>query len=271
MNALKFFLIALSLALLTKANDWNQINWKSAQILGISSRAGLTPVLVQMGTRSKIDHLGIVSIEEDGTYLYEFTNSTGVQKIPISEFWKRSQDRLGEVHYVIGELQNPLTKEEWQTVKSKLDHWVLHLDPNPPKNCLETLIQSLGTIRTLPIKTVNVSPFIELTFKGKIEKIVKKLYPDYSTFPILSSIFDTLIRVDGNISHALLYPTETSFLNDWKLSGDLSKFIRTLLGNLSEIEIKKESDELINFFEAAPKKVKTSCYHFYIFNSAIVK
>jgi hypothetical protein len=273
MTNLRFFFLLIFINIVAYGSDWNNLHWKSGQILGISSRAGLTPVLVQMGTKSRVDHVGIVSVEKDGPWLYEFTNATGIQKVPISEVWIRSADLLGKVHYILGEFVTPLTKEQWELITLRLEKWVLKLDSNPPRNCLETVLMSIQGINSFHVKTTNLSPFISLALNGNIEKIIRKSYPNQIDFPIISSIFENLIRVDSNLPQNLLYSTETSFIQDWKDNGDLSKFVRSIFLHskekllASEIENKNLSLSRQLEIERVSIEGRNSCLLFYSLNS----
>lgn len=200
------------------------IPWRDGQILGISSRSGLTPVVVQLGTLSKIDHLAVVSVEADAPWIYEFTNDTGIQKIKLADAFTRAADKNNQTHFVVGEFSHALSSYEWNSVKERLDSWVSRAEPNPPANCLETVLKAFQGTRALAPRMTTSVPLIESIGALPLLAVLKKTYPSFERVPVLASVFEKLIRVGGNIEGSLTWLSEGSFLSSWSREGDSSKF-----------------------------------------------
>lgn len=211
-----------------QATDWQNVNWKSGQILGISSRSGLTPVLVQVGTLSKVDHLGIVSVDHDGIWLYEFTNATGIQKAKMEDVWLRSKDRKGNISFVLGEFSETLTTREWDVVLQRLERWIRKVETNPPRNCFETVVAAFQHIRHLSIHFIPMKFWIKESLNGTLKKLIERGYPGYQEFPVLASVFSNLRVSAGNLSQEFMWRNEVAFFKEWQHNGDLSKFIRVI-------------------------------------------
>jgi hypothetical protein len=234
MKPLSFFVFLMFFSLISQATDWSQVPWKSGQVIGISSRAGLTPMVVHLGTLSQVDHIGVVSMEQDGPWIYEFTNATGIQKVKVSEFWARSADIHQSVHYVLGEFSNPLTAEEWSAVTRRLDSWVLRSDPNPPTNCIETLLGAFKGIRKFFVRTTSAMPFADSIGPLPLLRVIQQTYKTLARVPVISSVFEGLQRKDGNIQDPLMWANEETVAKEWSAAGDASKFARSLSAEKSK-------------------------------------
>lgn len=207
---------------------WQDVPWRSGQILGISSRSELIPVFVQLGTLSVIDHVGVVSVEDSQPWLYEFSIATGLQKIPLEKVREKYLDKHGQVHFVVGELHEALNSAEWQTVSQQLDVWVSGTDSVKPKNCLATVLGAFAKVNPLSVRFTSGPNWARTLYGGLIEKMARRVYPDFVDFPVIASVFDHLKIVAGNLSKDLVWPSEAAVFNEWEQSGDLSKFTRML-------------------------------------------
>jgi hypothetical protein len=246
-------LFILFFASFADANDWRDIQWKSGQVLGISSRSGLTPLIVQIGTLSQVDHLGIVSVENGVPWLYEYVKANGVQKVPLSEVWMRSTDRNGNVQFVLGELAQPLSSLEWKYLTSKFDVWISKVIPNPPVGCIDAVIEAFVGIREFGVDHIPFNEFTKNAIDGKLLSLVKKAYPGQVDFPMLSSIFKSLRRVNGNLPMNLVWDSRSLFLSEWLENGDLSKFVRLMIpksNRLNPEEIDHEIQDIAKRLES---------------------
>jgi len=253
---MRFFLsviLIFSASFAAQATDWQKVNWKSGQILGISSRSGLTPVLVQVGTLSKVDHLGIVSVDHNGIWLYEFTNSTGIQKAKMEDVWLRSADRKGNVSFVLGEFSEALTTHEWDVVLQRLERWIRREEADSPRNCFETVVAAFQHIRHLSIQFIPMKFWLQESLNGTLRKLIEQGYPGYQEFPVLASAFSNLRVSAGNLSKDFMWRNEAAFFEEWRHSGDFSKFVRVVSmqmhQRLNQESFLEESQKLISRME----------------------
>lgn len=211
------------------ANDslWQNVNWKSGQVLGISTRMGFTPVSVHLVSLSKIDHLGLVSVESDGIWIYQFTNRKKVHKVQLSEAWETFRDKNGKVHYVIGEFPSILREDGFQVVKNRFDNWIKNPNTsNPPTSCINAIIESTDGIASLRWNEIEYPQWVYTIFNGAFWEIGNTLI-DLPQNPVdISSLFSSNIIADSSIDGGLHWSSQYEMLKEWQNTGDLSKFAR---------------------------------------------
>ena len=213
--------------------DEATVKWKSGQIIGFSSRAGGSPFIVQVASRSPLDHVGIVSVEDDQKYVYEFTNNLGVSKTPLKECLENARGKSGHIMAAVSELDKPLTEQQLKKMFEYCDHMItiqpeygIAKIPNGPRSCSQYVQGAFKSIGVDLGKTENISEFNTAAFNGFIDKYWKVILKDTETLVSPKSFFEGKVHtVASNLPHGISWSDEEALLT-WKLDGDFSKVAR---------------------------------------------
>jgi cytidyltransferase-like protein len=254
--------------------DPKKVNWKSGQLIGFSSRAGGVPFIAQVGSGSPLDHVGIVSVEPAGTFVYEFTNRGGVIKIPLEKTLENVRGKSGHIMAHVGELKNPPSPEELKKMFAYADHLIeiqpaygVAKIPNGPKSCSQFVNGAFKHIGYTIGKVEAPENFKKNEFNGFIEKYWKKFLLDTEVLLSPKSFFQKDVKVvASNLPHGLEWTSEEALMI-WKADGDFSRVARMVAIDANETltpaQVKAKTDELIRNLESQlpSKSPKPSCGH----------
>ncbi len=214
-----------------KHPDAKDLPWKDGQILGISSRKGLTPIIVQIGTLSTIDHVGVVFIEDGKAWLYEFVSPGGFQKISVEDVWERSRGLNGKVNFILGELPAKLNADEIGKVKSRFIDWI-NMDFMPsapkPKTCIEAVEMAFRGVRDLPVQKTPATYELRNIFEKSLHRITDRVYGPVDSYPIIATLFHSMNVLETSLQKPFLWKSLGHFLQTWNAEGDFAKLSLTV-------------------------------------------
>ncbi len=226
-NLIYVFIALLSLH--ASAIEFGEVPWADGQVIGISTRSGMTPILVQGGGGSAVDHVGLIFQNQGIYYIYEYTTATSIQIIPLKEAWDRSKDSQGVVNFVLAEFTPPLTATEIEIVKERFNKWIEQKEAaksHLPETCADAVAESLKGIREIKIQTISKPVWLSKVLDGLLERFVDRAYKGKILFPAIDSVFTNLRRVYGNLPTSLRWSSSSEFMKAWTETGDFSKLAR---------------------------------------------
>jgi nicotinic acid mononucleotide adenylyltransferase len=215
--------------------DPNEISWRSGQLVGFSARSGQTPFIVQAGTHSPIDHVGIIVVEGGSPYVYEFTNSAGVSKVSLDAAFARARGKSGHLMAIVGEPKRPLASAEWGAlVRYAEDAMALQKTygpgkiPNGPRSCTQFVNAAYAAAGRKVGSAQELEALHPDAFGGFIGQRRTKVLLDSERLLPPASVFDDGVEVIATNLPRSLEWTPTQVLRAWKDDGDLSKLARML-------------------------------------------
>lgn len=250
----------------------DDVEWRSGQILGLSSRAGQTPFFVQVGTNSPIDHIAIISVEGKNRFAYEFTNSAGVTKTPLQVVLDRARGKSGHLMAIVAELENPISDSEWKEMRNEMNRWISLQNelapsgvPDGPKSCSQFVQSSFAVVKRALGKSGTIHEFNLKAYGGFSGRNWKGILHDSGAFIPPISFFEKDIRIlQSNLPKNLYWGNE-DILRVWKDDGDLSKLARTLAIKegrpLTANEIPKATQDLLSSLLEADQQDRRGFCH----------
>lgn len=117
-------LLFIFLSLPVFASVTSDVEWKTGQVLLISEPAYDPSTLIfELATGSRYGHVGVVSVEEDGVFVYH-SDPPQANKIQLEEFLARTQDINGDYNYTLAESAKSLSKSEQVELVSEMNRLV---------------------------------------------------------------------------------------------------------------------------------------------------
>ena len=193
----------------------------TGDIIGVSSRREVSGFMVQAFTHSPIDHVGIVTKDAEGTFVWHLTR-TGSGKIPLAEFIEKYRAGDGQLYFAVGRVTPPLT----DTQKNDLSLRVANA-PAPTGQapiCSEYVAQAFQSIG---VPLGERSPLGDPTtnrLAGFMAQHWNKFFAGHTSSIPSSSLFAGRARVIA--ANIPLTWTDGEQLEAWEKTGDVSKVAR---------------------------------------------
>lgn len=216
---------------------------RDGDLIGISTRKGGTPFVVQSTTESPIDHVGMIIKDDQGVpRVYQFTNAFGVHSLSLQDFIESNRSPDGRVHFAFGRPRKEYSREQYRVLKDTLDAYSEEDftkiddpkfsklgDLRRPSSCSQLVEAAFRILGEKVAKPKPVEWFRTSNFGGWLDEAWRKVLPSHENLIPPRSFFESehvrLMSTNLPGENPLNW-TMDQMHQTWSETGDLSKIAR---------------------------------------------